>query len=281
MSQKLLLAESGSSKTEWRLCEGATVVKTLKSPGFNPNIQTESAMRLVFEEVIQHIGRNIDKICFYGAGLAEVSQRKLMHGLLKALVPQAHVQIEHDMLAAVRCTLRNKGIVCILGTGSNSAHYNQDEILENLGGHGYIFGDEGSGANIGKMIIKAILQGDLPEIAKTHIENYAQLSVAEIKIGVMRSEKPNVTLASFAKPTAEIVEIPGVREVVKQNFLDFLDTTVCRYQGYQFIDTDFVGSIAFYFSDVLEEACRKRKVKVGNILKDPIDNLILYHIQQP
>ena len=278
MSQKLLLAESGSSKTEWRLCEGNEVVKTLRSPGFNPNIQTEAAMRLIFQDVIQHIGYEIDYICFYGAGLAELSQRKLMHNLLKELVPEAQIQIEHDMLAAVRCTLKPEGIVCILGTGSNSARYENEEITENLGGHGYIFGDEGSGANIGKMMIKAMLQSDLPIAATEHFEQNEQSTISEIKIGVMRSEKPNVKLATFAKLTADIIDIPGVKQIVKQNFLNFLDTTVCRYEGYESLYTDFVGSIAFYFRDTLEEACSDRKVKMGNILRDPVENLISYHL---
>lgn len=280
MYQKILIAESGSSKTEWRLCQDNDVIKTLRSPGFNPNIQTESAMRLVFQDVIQHIGYDIDYICFYGAGLAEVSQRKLMHHLLKELVPDAHIQIEHDMLAAVRCTLREKGIVCILGTGSNSARFVKDEILENLGGHGYIFGDEGSGANIGKTMIKAMLQGDLPKEAVHHFEKNEQNTINEIKIGIMRAEKPNVKLATFARLTSEIIDIPGVRQIVKKNFLDFLDTTVCRYKGYENIYTDFVGSIAFYFHDILKEACEERNVKMGETLKDPVDNLILYHLKE-
>jgi N-acetylglucosamine kinase-like BadF-type ATPase len=275
----LLLAESGSSKTEWRLCQGATMIESLRSPGFNPNIQSEAAMRAIFQDVIQNIGyERIEKLCFYGAGLGEMSQRIVMRNILRELLPEAIIQIEHDMLAAVRSTLRPEGIVCILGTGSNSAHYANETIIQNLGGHGYIFGDEGSGAYIGKRMLKALLQKELPENIQGQFEESEKSSITEMKIAVMQSEKPNVKLATFAKVTAEVQDSPPVREIILGCFLEFLDTTVCRYDGYENLYTDFVGSIAYYFLPILSEACSKRNVKIGNVQQAPIDNLIQYHI---
>ncbi len=275
----LLLAESGSSKTEWRLCTNGAVSQSLRSPGFNPNIQSHEAMRTVFREVIQTIGyEKIENVCFYGAGLGELSQRRVMANILKELVNDAGVQIEHDMLAAVRSTLKPEGIVCILGTGSNSALYKDDAIVENLGGYGYLFGDEGSGQDIGKRMIKAILQADLPKEAKEYFEQKEDADIDEIKIAVMKAEKPNVKLATFARLTADLLHVKGVEKIILESFLAFLDTTVCRYKGYQAIPADFVGSIAYYFRPILEKACQKRKVQIGGIQKDPVENLIQYHL---
>lgn len=278
-----LLAESGSSKTEWRLCQNGKIVQSLRSPGFNPNVQTAPAMLAVFQDVIQQVGyEKVTSVCFYGAGLAELSQRKLMNNLLKDLLPEADIQIEHDMLAAVRSTLRERGIVCILGTGSNSARYEGDTIIQNLGGHGYLFGDEGSGANIGKLMIKAMLQDELPKEAVAFFEEKEQSTIHEIKIAIMRAEKPNVKLATFSKMTGELLLAhphPRIFEILSQNFYDFLNTTVCRYGDYREVYTDFVGSVAFYFKDMLNEACNNRGVKMGNIYQNPIDNLIEYHLK--
>jgi glucosamine kinase len=278
-----LLAESGSSKTEWRLCVNGEIVQSLRSPGFNPNVQTPAAMLAVFQDVIQQVGYDkVSKVCFYGAGLAELSQRKLMSSLLKDLLPETEIVIEHDMLAAVRSTLRKSGIVCILGTGSNSARYEGDTIIENLGGHGYLFGDEGSGANIGKMMIKAMLQDDVPKEAIAFFEEREQSTIHEIKIAVMRAEKPNVKLATFAKMTGELfAEMPSeqVKAILTQNFYNFLDTTVCRYSDYKEVYTDFVGSVAYYFQPMLQEACENRGVKMGNIYQNPVETLIQYHLK--
>lgn len=275
----LLLAESGSSKTEWRLCVAGEIVQSLRSPGFNPNIQSHDAMRTVFREVIQNIGyEKIESICFYGAGLGELSQRRVMSNILKELIHDAEIQIEHDMLAAVRSTLKPEGIVCILGTGSNSALYKDDAIVENLGGHGYLFGDEGSGQDIGKRMIKAMLQGDLPDEARLYFEQKEDIEIDEIKIAVMKAEKPNVKLATFARLTADLLHIKKVEKIVFDSFVAFLDTTVCRYKGYKNIPADFVGSIAYYFRPILEKACEKRKVQLGGIQKDPVENLIRYHL---
>lgn len=277
----LLLAESGSSKTEWRLCVEGKIVQSLRSPGFNPNIQSQDAMRTVFREVLQNIGyERIKKICFYGAGLGELSQRRVMANILKELIHDAEIQIEHDMLAAVRSTLKPEGIVCILGTGSNSALYKNDQIIENLGGHGYLFGDEGSGQDIGKRMLKAMLQSDLPNEARLYFEEKEDAEIDEIKISVMKAEKPNVKLATFAKLTAELLHVPGVEEIVFNSFVAFLDTTVCRYKNYKKTPADFVGSIGYYFRPILEKACAKRKVQMGGIQKDPVENLIQYHLAE-
>lgn len=275
------MAESGSSKTEWRLAVGAEIQQSFRSPGFNPNVQTVADMRAVFQDVIQQVGYDrVNRVCFYGAGLAELSQRRVMQDILKELLPEADISIEHDMLAAVRSTLRQEGIVCILGTGSNSAYYKDDKIVSNLGGHGYLFGDEGSGANIGKMMIKAMLQDELPEIVVRHFEEKEQASIHEIKIAVMRSEKPNVKLATFARLTGDMVHLPEVRALVVKNFMDFLSTTVCRYPDYQQVRTDFVGSIAYYFREMLQEACAVKEVKMGEFYQNPVENLIRFHIER-
>jgi len=276
---KKLIAESGSTKTEWRLIDNKSVIQEYRSAGFNPNVQTEESMRETLQDVVYHFGAgNISEFYFYGAGLAEISQREIILNLVKTLLPKAIVHIEHDMLAAVRSTLRSEGIVCILGTGSNSAWFQNEEIRMNLGGHGYLIGDEGSGCYIGKHLLRAILQEDLPKEARHYLEDEEKMDISAIKLSIFKAEKPNVRMASLARHAGALLHLEGIQELVKKCFLDFLDSTVVRYPNYQNQYTNFVGSISFYFKHELMKACEERGVKLGEINKDPVDNLIKYHL---
>ncbi|MFN0204671.1 MAG: hypothetical protein ACKVTZ_24360 [Bacteroidia bacterium] len=276
---KQLIAESGSTKTEWRLCKADKILQDFRSAGFNPNVQTKETMRETIQEVIYHVGSgNLDEVTFYGAGLAEQSQRQIIYDLLSELLPKARINIEHDMLAAVRSTLQPEGIVCILGTGSNSAMFKGDQITMNLGGHGYLVGDEGSGCNIGKFLLKGLLQHDFPRIVTDYVEEHEKMTINDIKLSTFKAEKPNVRLASLARYAGAMLHVPEVYSMTKRCFADFLEATVCRYPDYQSQTTSFVGSISFFFKDPLMEVCAERNVKVGSIVKDPIDNLVQYHL---
>lgn len=254
--------------------------KTFRTPGFNPNNQEE-------EDILEGLkkgfasnlpGEKIEEVIFYGAGLGGASQRAVMDKLLRSVLPDTHVQVEHDMLAAARSTRRKEGIVCILGTGSNSCYHKDFQIVKTLGGHGYLFGDEGSGADLGRHLLKGLLQGDFPQKVRAYVEEKEDTSIYELKIHVHHADSPNVRMAELAQYFTPFFNVPEIRELVTSRMLAFLDTTVCRYDNYENLTVDFVGSIAFFFREFLEEACRMRSVKLGEIVKDPVDNLVAFHL---
>ncbi|MEM6264895.1 MAG: ATPase, partial [Bacteroidota bacterium] len=235
-------------------------------------------LQTTFRHYLQE--KDFNHVFFYGAGLSAASQKEIIREVLQSILPDKTVHVHHDMTAAARSTHREKGIVCILGTGSNSALHEGFEITENLGGHGYMFGDEGSGADLGKHFIKHLLQNDFPASVKEFVEGEKGAAIYEQKIQIMKSERPNVDLAEYSVLISKQIHVPEVRKMVYDRFIAFLDTTVCRYPGYESLPVDFVGSISFFFQNILEQACKDRNVQLGSIVKDPVDNLIAYHLDR-
>jgi N-acetylglucosamine kinase-like BadF-type ATPase len=277
----MLVAESGSTKTEWRLIKDGKVQQEFRSPGINPNVLETEAIEEIFRVAFGSHLANLDvgEVYFYGAGIGSSSQKGIIRGILQKILPGVTIYVEHDILAAARSTLRDEGIICILGTGSNSAYHKNHELQGALGGHGYIFGDEGSGMDLGRHLIKGILQDDFPDEVKNHVEGERDKSTYDLKIRVMHSSKPNVRMAELAKLVGDLVHVPEIDKMVTDRFTAFLDTTVCRYPNFENLHADFVGSIAFFFKDQLAKACAKRNVKLGQIVKDPVNKLVEWHIQ--
>lgn len=276
----MLIAESGSTKTEWRLCRNGEQVLTFRSQGFNPNVQTPESME---EELRRAYNLNMETdetevVFFYGAGIDSHGQRQIMEEVLGKVFKNVRIEVKSDMLAAARSTNRQEGIVCILGTGSNSCSHRDHEIDLKFGGHGWVFGDEGSGADLGKHLIKAMLQDDLPAEVIQGMEEREGKSAFALKISIMQSSKPNVRLARIAETVNAYIHVPQVHDMVRSRFLAFLDTTVCRYPGYKDLHADFVGSIAFHFLPILEEACALRSVKLGTVVQAPVDKLVQFHL---
>lgn len=277
----MLVAESGSTKTEWRLISDGKVQQEFNSPGINPNVLESEAIEEIFRNAFgSHLTNlNVGEVYFYGAGIGSNTQKGIIRGLLQKILPGVTIYVEHDILAAARSTLRDEGIICILGTGSNSAYHKNHELISSLGGHGYVFGDEGSGMDLGKHLVKGILQDDFPPEVKNHLEKELGKSAYDTKIRIMHSSKPNVRMAELAKLVGEMIHVPEIDKMVTDRFTAFLDTTVCRYPNFENIYADFVGSVAFFFNDQLAKACERRNVRLGQIVKDPVNKLVEWHIQ--
>lgn len=277
-----LIAESGSTKTEWRYCREGKVVRAFRSQGCNPRIQADEAILHHFQAIFQAelAKEDVGAVYFYGAGLGAVPPRNRIRSVLQQLLPGAQVQVEHDMLAAARSTRRPEGIVCILGTGSNTCHHRQGQVVAYKGGLGYICGDEGSGADLGKHLLKACLQGDMPLSLQQAFEAQLGKPVQDALTELMLAASPNVHMAAWAEFVHAHLHVPAVAQLVEQRMLAFLDATVCRYPGFERLPVDFVGSISHFFAPQLRNACAQRKVFLGSIEKDPIDKLVAYHLQE-
>ncbi|GAB4406880.1 MAG: ATPase [Bacteroidia bacterium] len=278
----MLIAESGATKTEWRYCQDNQVVNSFRGAGFNPNVIPREVLRADLEETVRVHMRRLrpQALYFYGSGIGGDSQRRIMQEVLEDFFPGVRIEIEHDLLAAARSTDKPEGIACIIGTGSNSCYYADGQIIRQLGGHGYLFGDEGSGADLGRHLIKGLLQDELPDAVRRFVEQQAGSSVYELKIAIHRDPKPSVRMARLAKYLDEIWHYPEVSEMIRSRLLAFLDTTVCRYEGYEHLPVNFFGSVAYFFQDFLTQACRMRDLRQVEITRDPIDRLVAYHLKQ-
>ena len=277
----MLIAESGSTKTEWRYCRAGKVERSFKSPGFNPNVMSREKILAQFQEVkTQYLSDlSAGQIFFYGAGTRGEAQNRTVTEAIAAIFPGAEIFVGYDLLAAARSTMRGEGIACILGTGSNSCLHKGGEIVEIHGGLGYIFGDEGSGGDLGKHLMKGMLQDDFPVEVKEKILRKEAKSLDQLKMDIIIDPKPNVKMASLAAYIPELIHIQEIEQMVVNRFLAFLDTTVLKMNNYVDLPLDFIGSVGYYFSDQVKQACKQRGLKPMRFVKDPIDNLVEYHLK--
>ena len=276
----ILIADSGSTKTDWCMAEKGVAIKRIPTKGMNPFFQSEDEM---VEEMKHSLlpeldGKRPEAVYFYGAGCAfdkvEIVRRAISCVLS---LDMAAIEVNSDMLAAARSVCGHEaGIACILGTGSNSCFYNGKEIEANVSPLGFILGDEGSGAVLGKLFIGDLLKNQLPAGLKEKFLERYQLTPADIIDRVYRKPFPNRYLATLSPFISEHITIPEVHQLVKQSFKAFLVRNVMQYD-YQHYAVGFNGSVAWYYRDILEEALSETGLKMGIIIKAPMEGLLKYH----
>lgn len=275
-----LIADSGSTKTDWVLILSGNQKRYFKSEGINPNMMTWDEIFYTLKSVFKKQLRKIkpDRIFFYGAGFSSSTSCKKMENLFDKLSGCPKIEVRHDILGAARAVCGNeKGIVCILGTGSNSCLYNGKNILKIRGGSGYILGDEGSGAYIGKMLIKDMLDEKISEgIIKKFVIYYGE-TLQRIKLNVYKSKTPSAYLGKFTHFILKHKHYKSLNKIILNSLEDFVETTLCRYDDFRKIPIHFIGSIGYIFRKELLKVCRRYKIKVGKIVERPIDGLVEYH----
>lgn len=276
-----LIADSGSTKTDWVLIDKNNVISNLKTIGFNPYFQTKDQISLEIKEHLKpflddHISK-IEHIYYYGAGCSnDVNCKIVLDGIRNAL-DLKNIDIHHDLLAAARALCGNHaGIACILGTGSNSCLYDGKNVIENVPSVGYLFGDHGSGANIGMTFIQAYFDGELPKKIKDAFEQHGYHR-EEILDNVYKKPMPSRYLASINKFVSENIKDPYVRKLVKNCFIGFFQKQVAKYTDSRSYSVSSVGSIGFYYKDILAEVANEEGYKLGKVIKSPMDGLVEYH----
>jgi len=279
----ILVADSGSTKTDWRFLLGNGNVQSAATNGINPNYQDTDA---ILEVLAQHLPQQLpgiqpEQIYFYGAGCSTEIKCSIVAAALQAIYPTAKITVMSDVVAAARGTCGyGKGIACILGTGSNSCLFDGEKITLQMPCLGFTLGNEGSGSYLGKNFMRLYLNHELPaDLDQAFQASYPE-TPAEILQRVYNDPFPNRYLASFARFLFAQKQHPWVSELVTESFREFFRFTVCKYPNYQNISTHFVGSIAFYFADLLKETAASRNIRLGNILQSPMEGLIRYHQQQ-
>lgn len=275
----ILIADSGASKTDWRIVNGTGAIEQAQSIGYNPYIQPiEQFDQEIREVLLPQVKHPVEKIFYYGTGCSSDKNRQLIRSVLERHFNQAHVEVWHDLLAAARALCGGeKGIACILGTGANSCLYDGERIVENVTSLGYVLGDEGSGAWLGKRILADYLRKDLPEKLWDHFKKRFPMEKHEILDRVYNQDMPSRFLGSFSHFIFQHLKEPYCYSLVYEGFSEFIKKNVMRYTGYENVKVHFVGSVSFYFSNVLRQVANDKGITVKNILESPIAGLTLYH----
>lgn len=276
----ILIADSGSTKTDWCLVEHGEVLQQIFTKGTNPFFQSE-------EEISNEIAANLlpqlktaetDAVYFYGAGCAFPDKiETVRRAILRHLQVKGEVEVSTDMLAAARGLCGHRaGIACIMGTGSNSCYYDGEKIVQNVSPLGFILGDEGSGACLGKLLVGDILKNQMTPELKEKFFSQFNLTPADIIDRVYRKPFPNRFLASLSPFLAQNLNEPCIHSLVLNSFKSFLKRNVMQYD-YQNHEVHFIGSVAYYYKDVLAQATDEMGIRLGTILKSPMEGLIAYH----
>lgn len=278
----ILIADGGSTKTEWCLWDiERKVGRNFLTEGMNPYFQTSKDLRAVVEESLlpQLIGfdeERIEKVCFYGAGCTKEKSAVVLD-VLKAVFVSTEVLVYSDMLAVAHALCGNRpGIACILGTGSNSCFYDGRDIVKNVSPLGFILGDEGSGAVLGRLLVGDLLKNQLTDSLRDKFFSQYQLTQDEIIERVYRQPFPNRFLASLSPFIAENLDDPDLYRLVYDSFTSFLCRNVMQYDVKKYT-VGFSGSVAFYYKEVLYKAARNLHINIGDIVRSPMDGLVSFY----
>ena len=277
----ILIADSGSTKTDWCVAKDGFTVKRFTTQGINPYHQDERRINgIVLDELLPQTGEyKIKKIVFYGSGCREETIPAMKTILHSAFNNNIEVEIYSDLLGAARAICgHEEGIACILGTGSNSCLYDGKKIVGNIPPLGYILGDEGSGATLGKIFINEIFKNSRMYDLKNEFLQVLKMTEGDIIDRVYRQPMANRFLASLAPFIHSHIERHEVNEIVTENFRQFLLKNVKRYHRDD-LQVSFIGSIAWHFKSQLLQSALEENVYVGRVEKSPMDGLLRYHFR--
>ena len=284
-----LIVDSGSTKTSWCFAflpdtKSADGARTVTTEGLNPAVMSAEEVEEKIAKALNHClqslsisAADVDNVFFYGAGCI-AGRAGVVSESISSILVDAKIYVADDLLGAARALCGHKaGIACILGTGSNSCLYDGKNIVAHTPALGYVLGDEGSGAVLGRKFLNAVLKQTLPENIRKRFLQESGLGMAEVINRVYRSPAPNRFLASMSKYIHGYLDEKEVRDIVIDNFEDFIRNNILAY-GDEFRTINVVGSIAYHYKEQLTEAASRNGFQIGKIIKSPIEGLIEYHM---
>ncbi|MVZ61336.1 N-acetylglucosamine kinase [Sphingobacterium humi] len=280
----IIIADGGSTKTNWCLLDDSNKKIYFNTEGYNPYfVDSDYIVASLKKGLPSDIPfEKITEVNYYGAGVHNEEKAKIVEEAIQVVFPTAKVEVGHDLLAAARALLGNEpGFAAILGTGTNSCIYDGKEITHNIDSAAYILGDEGSGSYIGKKLLTDFIRGLMPkDVADVFYETY-KLSPDEIMDNVYTKPLANRFCASFSKFVYDNnVNIHYTRKIVDDAFEAFFANLVSKYPDYQSYTFNCIGSVGYNFRNVLEDKAAQYGMKVGKILRSPIDDLVQFHINR-
>jgi N-acetylglucosamine kinase-like BadF-type ATPase len=277
----ILVADSGSTNTDWVILNQHKIILNFKTKGFNPYFTSSEE---IVEEIKSHTPteidiKNITHIYYYGSGCSSENLKNIIRDGLKSFFLNSAIEINHDLLGAARALFLNEpGIAIILGTGANTCVYNGKEIAENIPSLGFILGDEGGGDYIGKHFITDFLYGNLPEEISASFSEKYKLSKSDILHKVYKEPYPNRFLASFTEFILLNIDNAFINEMIKKTFRDLFKIHICKYSNYQKEKIRVTGSVAYYFKKQLIEVASEFNLEIDLIVKNPISRLAQFHL---
>ena len=274
-----LIADAGATKTEWCLLNG-NKKKIFSTQGMSPYFHSSTQMtNIIKEELIPLLKRNsIGEVSYYGTGCSTTANRKIVKKAIGDAFPASKIFVYNDLLGAAKALCGdNKGIICILGTGSNSCYYNGKKIINNSPGLGYILGDEGSGAYLGKKVLQYYLYDTYDSDLRARFDAQFVTNSTEILNAVYRQPLPNRYMASHAVFLAENRGHYMIENILEDGLNDFFFHHIYKYRESWKLPIHFVGGIAYQFKDVLADLCETYHLELGKVLKNPMEGLVKYH----
>ncbi|WP_149915069.1 N-acetylglucosamine kinase [Sphingobacterium cavernae] len=280
----IIIADGGSTKTNWCLLDDNQKKIYFNTEGYNPYfVDSDYIVSSLKKGLPNDLPlENIKEVNYYGAGVHNDEKAKIVSDAFRVLFPNAKIEIGHDLLAAARALLgKETGFAAILGTGTNTCIYDGDKITHNISSAAYILGDEGSGSYIGKKLLTDFVRDLMPtDVAKAFYDTY-KLSKDEIMDSVYTKPLANRFCASFSKFVYDNnVNIEYTRKIVDDAFEAFFANLVSKYPNYQDYTFNCIGSVGYNFRNVLEEKASQYGMKTGKILRSPIDDLVQFHIDR-
>lgn len=277
----ILIADSGSTKTDWRIIDSGGKISQATCGGINPYYHDYDTILAEIKSVVSQIDGKISEVHFYGAGCSTMENINKVTKAISKVFPEASVHVKHDLLAAAHSLCgQEEGIACILGTGANSCLYDGNDVIDNIASLGYAIGDEGSGAYLGKRLMADYLRRNMPAVISDKITKRFDLSKEEVLKRVYLEEGGSKYLASFSKFIFQNIKEPYLYKLVYDSFVEFFEKNIMKYVEYQKYKVHFTGSVAFYYSDILRQVANDKGIIVRNIIESPIAGLTLYHQKQ-
>lgn len=279
VAKTILIADGGSTKTDWTIVAGNQEIDRIKTRGINPFFQTEEEISAeIRDNLIPRIKKSdsIEAVYFYGAGCAFPEKNEILRRSVTHYLP-VPVEVGSDLLAAARALCgHNPGIACILGTGSNSCLYDGKDIVNNISPLGFILGDEGSGAVLGKLLVGDVLKNQLPVALQEVFFAESGLTPAIIMEKVYKQPFPNRFLASLSPFLLRHIEEPAIYNLVSNSFRAFFARNVMQYDCRDH-PVHLIGSIAWYYQAILKDVAREFGLRLGTIVQSPVQGLVRYH----
>ncbi len=276
-----IIAESGSTKTTWVFINDSKVIKTENTLGYNPYYYDIEILTSIIEnEILPNVvSKEIVDIYYYGSGCSTEHNCNKVRNAFRQFFNSSFITVNHDLSGAATALLgNNKGIACILGTGSNACLWDGCNIIKNVPSVGYLLGDEGSGTYLGKKILKGILEEKAPsEIIESYYSEY-RTGFEDVMKRIYGSQQPNRIFSDLSKFAGKHSDNLWIIDQVKTSFEDFIHNHIEYYDGYRELEICFTGSVAYYYRDILREVFKNNNLKTGKILKEPIEGLISYHL---
>ena len=277
-----LIIDCGSTKADWVIINDKNIVVSFQTEGFNPNYTDKKYISSIIlgNTIYNPYIQEITEVFFYGSGCGKEENCSIIKEILKSVFTNADVNVTHDMLAACHALLGDRnGIACILGTGSNSCLYDGKEITEKSISLGYVLGDEGSANHIGKALIRDYFYQKMPADLSEKMEKEYDINISDFIENVYHKNQVSKYLAEFSKFAYANKEHDYIKNLCSKCFDEFIEYFILKFKPTSNTEIGFVGSIAYYFQDVLSERLEDKGLNISKIVKNPIEGLIDYYSQ--